>query len=246
MFRCSTFAAITPRGLHPPVPLAGTNGRTIAGARDSARSAGIFPAPIPETPMVTRDRRIDAYIDNAADFARPILIRLRSVVHSACPEVVETLKWRMPSFEYKGLLCGMAAFQQHCTFGFWKHELVVGKGERAAMGSFGRITSLEDLPSKSELTRMVKKAMQLNDDGVKVVREKRAPKAIAMHPALKKALAGNAKARTNFAAFSPSQKREYLEWIAEAKGDDTRQRRLADAVAWIAQGKPRNWKYVKV
>ena len=196
--------------------------------------------------MVTRDPRIDAYIEQAADFARPVLTELRAVIHGACPEVVETMKWRNPSFEYRGLLCGMAAFKQHCTFGFWKHELVVGAArDDGAWGTFGRITSTKDLPSRAAMTRFVKKAMQLNDAGVKVVRAKRAAKpAVPMHPALKQALAGNAKARANFAAMSPGRQREYLEWIAEAKAEATRERRIKDAVAWIAAGKPRNWKYM--
>jgi uncharacterized protein YdeI (YjbR/CyaY-like superfamily) len=197
--------------------------------------------------MVTRDQRIDAYIEKAADFARPILIELRARVHAACPDVVETVKWRNPSFDYKGLLCGMAAFKQHCTFGFWKHALVVGKSDKddEAWGSFGRLTSIRDLPSKTAMTRLIKKAMQLNVDGTRLPRAKAAPKPkVPMHPALKKALAANKKVREQFAAMSPSCQREYLTWIAEAKGEATRERRLRDAIAWIAAGKPRNWKYM--
>jgi hypothetical protein len=197
--------------------------------------------------MVTRDKRIDAYIEKSADFAKPILTELRAVIHAGCPDAVETLKWSHPSFEYKGILCGMAAFKQHCTFGFWKHELVVGKTGKAAeaWGGFGRILSVKDLPAKAEMKRLLQKAMKLNDEGVKVVREKKAPKkAVAMHPAFKKALAANAKARANFEEFSPSKQREYLEWIADAKADDTRERRLKDAIPWIAEGKSRNWKYM--
>lgn len=197
--------------------------------------------------MVTRDPRIDAYIDKSADFARPILTALRAMIHAACPEVVETIKWRQPSFEFHGLLCGMAAFQKHCTFGFWKHDLVVGKTDKAAeaWGSFGRLTSTKDLPSKAAMTKWIKKAMQLNDDGVKVTRRKASAKpAVAMHPDLKRALSANPRAKQQFAAFSPSQQREYLTWIAEAKADATRARRLADAIAWIAEGKQRNWKYM--
>lgn len=199
--------------------------------------------------MGTRDRRIDAYIQKSAPFAQPVLRHLRAVVHAACPEVVETLKWSSPSFEYKGILCGMAAFKQHCVFGFWKHELVLeGLDEKArtAMGSFGRLTSIADLPSKAVLTRHIKKAMALNDAGVKNMRTKTRPKAPArMHPALKAGLERNKKALVTFQAFPPSQKREYMEWIAEAKGEDTRERRLAQAIEWMAQGKPRNWKYMK-
>lgn len=198
--------------------------------------------------MVTKDPRIDAYIEKSAPFAQPILKHLRAVVHEACPEVVETLKWSMPSFEHHGILCGFAAFKKHATFGFWKHSLVVEGDLKAleAMGSFGKLTSLEDLPSKTALKGYVKKAMKLNEEGVQVTRPKRAPKPkIAPPPELLAALAKNKRARATFEAFSPSHQREYVEWIAEAKGEDTKQRRLAQAIEWMAEGKSRNWKYVK-
>ncbi|HEX5052454.1 MAG TPA: YdeI/OmpD-associated family protein [Planctomycetota bacterium] len=198
--------------------------------------------------MVTRDSRIDAYIAKAPDYAKPVLKQLRATIHAACPDVVETMKWRNPSFEHHGLLCGMAAFKQHCTFGFWKHSLVVGASDKAreAWGSFGRMTSVKDLPAKSVMTKLIRKAMKLNVDGVKVVRNKTAPRPkIAMPPALTKALAAHPTAREQFAAFSPSKQREYMEWIGDAKTDATRNRRLEDAIAWIAEGKPRNWKYMK-
>jgi uncharacterized protein YdeI (YjbR/CyaY-like superfamily) len=196
--------------------------------------------------MGKKDARLDAYIKKAAPFAQPILAKLRQRIHAACPAVVETVKWGHPSFEYKGILCGMAAFKQHAAFGFWKHDLVVGKDAKSkeAMGSFGRITSLADLPPAARFTSLVKKAMELNDAGIKVARVKtRKKKPIAMHPDFEKALARDAKARTHFDAFSPSCQREYLEWIGDAKQDATRERRIATAAAWIAQGKPRNWKY---
>jgi uncharacterized protein YdeI (YjbR/CyaY-like superfamily) len=196
----------------------------------------------------TRDPRVDAYIANSAEFAQPILVHLRDVVHKACPQVEETLKWRMPTFMYHGMLCGMAAFKQHCTFGFWKHELVVGKqkaGDRQAMGQFGCITRLADLPSRKMLAGYIKKAMQLNEDGVK------APRATPKHkPAprvpddLAAALKKNRKAAATFAAFSPSNQREYVEWVSEAKREETRSKRLATAIEWLAEGKPRNWKYM--
>lgn len=197
--------------------------------------------------MGTRDPRIDAYIEKSAEFARPILTRLRENVHAACPDVVETLKWSHPSFDYKGILCGMAAFKQHCAFGFWKHALVVEGDTKAdeAMGSFGCLKRVSDLPPRAELTRYVKKAMKLNDDGVKAVRAKTRPKKpIPMHPDLKRAFAQNKQALATFEAFSPSHQREYLEWIADAKADATRTRRLEQAIEWMAQGKPRNWKYM--
>jgi hypothetical protein len=197
--------------------------------------------------MVTRDKRVDAYIENAAEFAQPILTELRARVHAACPDVVESIKWRMPSFEYQGILCGMAAFKKHAVFGFWKHNLVLGDDSKAnmAMGSFGKLVDPDQLPKKAEFARLLKKAMKLNEDGVKAVRNKTAKKKpITMHPSLSKALAGNPKARAHFEEFAPSKQREYMEWISDAKADETRERRLKDAIQWISQGKPRNWKYM--
>jgi hypothetical protein len=195
---------------------------------------------------VTRDKRIDAYIAKAAGFAQPILKQLREVVHEGCPEVEETIKWRMPAFEYKGPLVGMAAFKKHAAFGFWKHKLVVGEDRQTtAMGSFGCLTSLDDLPSRKALVALVRKARKLNDEGVKVVRDKttKGKKRATMHPELKAALARSKKAQATFDAFPPSAKFEYVEWVAEAKGDDTRARRVAQSVEWMAQGKRRHWKY---
>ena len=199
--------------------------------------------------MVTRDKRVDTYIEKAPEYARPILAHLRAVIHSACPDVVETVKWGKPSFDYKGMLCGMAYFKQHCAFGFWKHDLVVegvkGK-ELEAMGSFGRLTSVADLPPKATLARYIKKAMKLNDEGVKVVRAKTVPKkAVPVHPAFKLALERNPKARRTLEAFSPSHRREYVEWIAGAKREETRERRIATAIEWLNEGKPHNWEYEK-
>jgi uncharacterized protein YdeI (YjbR/CyaY-like superfamily) len=197
--------------------------------------------------MGTRDPRIDAYIEKSAPFAQPILEHLRAAVHEACPEVEETLKWRSPSFEHHGILCGMAAFKEHCAFGFWKHALVAGEERSSeAMGSFGRLTSVRDLPKKAELKRLIKRAMQLNEQGIKVERRKTAPrKPLPVPPELKAALAKDKAARAAFEAFSPSHRREYAEWIGEAKGADTRARRLAQALVWIRAGKHRNWKYEK-
>jgi uncharacterized protein YdeI (YjbR/CyaY-like superfamily) len=204
--------------------------------------------------MGHRDPRIDAYIGNAAAFAQPILERLRAIVHEACPDAEETLKWGAPSFMHAGgILCMMAAFKQHASFGFWKHALVMG-GEvprdgmpREGMGSFGKMTSLKDLPPKKELVALIHKAMRLNEDGVKTpgLRKARAPKPLPLAPDdLVAALKKNRQARTTFDGFSPSQQREYVDWITEAKRDETRQKRLAQAIEWLAEGKPRNWKYM--
>jgi uncharacterized protein YdeI (YjbR/CyaY-like superfamily) len=196
--------------------------------------------------MPARDKRIDAYIANAADFAQPILKQLREIVHEGCPEVEETIKWRMPAFEYKGPFVGMAAFKQHAVFGFWKHKLVVGESRNeTAMGSFGCLKSIDDLPPRKTLVALVRKAKKLNDDGIKAVRDKttKGKKRAAMHPELKAALAKSKQAQAAFKAFPPSAQYEYVEWVAEAKGDDTRARRVAQSVEWMAQGKRRNWKY---
>jgi len=197
--------------------------------------------------MPTVDPRIDAYIEKSADFAQPILKHLRALIHKACPDVSETLKWGMPSFEYKGILCGFAAFKQHATFGFWKQPLMESDAfpkNKTAMGSFGRITSLKDLPSGKVMIGLIHQAMELNEKGVKVPRKPAAAKKELVIPAeLDKALAKNKKARAAFDAFSYSHKKEYVEWITEAKTEPTRNKRLATTVEWLSEGKHRNWKY---
>jgi len=196
---------------------------------------------------MTTDPRIDAYIASQPDFARPILAHVRAVVHEACPDVEETMKWSMPTFVYGGgILCGMAAFKQHASFGYWKHALVVGEGEpRDGMGSYGKLTSVKDLPPKKTLLAHIKRAMQLNLDNVKSpAQRKAAPKPPPEAPAdLVAALKKNAAARKSFEGFPPSAQRDYVEWIVEAKREETRAKRLAQAVEWMAEGKRRNWKY---
>lgn len=198
--------------------------------------------------MATKDPRVDAYIAKSADFAKPILKHLRKIVHTGCPQVVETLKWSMPHFDYKGLMCGMGAFKEHCVFGFWKADLILDRDKKSetAMGSFGCIKSLADLPSEKTLIGYVKKAAALNDAGIKAPREttrkKKGPFTVPDYftAALKK----NAKARKTFENFSPSHQREYVEWVAEAKREETRQDRLAKSIEWLSAGKPRHWKYM--
>ncbi len=196
--------------------------------------------------MGQRDKRIDSYINRAAPFAQPILTHLRAVVHAACPEVEETLKWGMPTFMHHGILCGMAAFKQHATFGFWKHSLIVKQRDSKrdeAMGSFGCLTDLSQLPSKRILTGYVKKAMRLNEAGIKVPSKRTPRRALSVPADLRTALARSAKARATFAEFSPGQRREYLEWVTEAKRPETRARRVATTIEWLSEGKHRNWKY---
>ena len=200
--------------------------------------------------MGKKDPRVTAYIAGAQPFARPILTRLRAIVHEACPKAEETIKWGMPTFLYEGMLCGMAAFKAHATFGFWKGALIVdaqGRKVEDAMGQFGRLTSLADLPPRRELAGYVKKAMKLNEDGVAVPRARDAkPKPAPRVPAdLAAALAKNKRAAATFAAFAPSHRREYVAWIVEAKRAGTRARRLATAIEWLAAGKKHNWRYEK-
>ena len=195
--------------------------------------------------MVKTDPRVDAYIDNAAEFARPILAYLRALVHRTCPDVEETLKWGMPTFMHHGMLCGMAAFKQHVSFGFWKHALVVGAGvPRDGMGSFGKVAKLAELPGKAALTGYIKKAMQLNEGGIKIPRGTRQRAPLATPADLATALKKNRKAFATFEGFSPTNRREYIEWIVEAKREQTRTKRLDQTIEWLAEGKVRNWKYL--
>ena len=200
--------------------------------------------------MGKRDDRIDAYIARSAEFARPILTHLREVVHEACPDVEETMKWSFPHFLYKGMMCSMASFKEHCAFGFWKSSLIVEKGGAVekAMGQFGRISKLSDLPSKKVLSGYIKQAMKLNEDGVKsptrMKPKEKTPRELVIPDDLANALRANRAASATFEKFSPSHRREYVEWITEAKTQATRTRRLEQAVQWIAEGKPRNWKYM--
>jgi len=195
--------------------------------------------------VAKKDPRIDAYIAKSPGFAKPILNHLRELVRKGCPDVEETVKWSMPHFDYKGPLAGMAAFKAHCAFGFWKGSLIVPESKEA-MGQFGGITKLADLPKDDVLVGYVRKAVQLNEQGVKVPRPlKHEKKEIPMPADLAAALKKNTKAQATFEGFRPSYKREYLEWITEAKTEETRRKRLDTAIEWMADGKPRNWKYMK-
>jgi uncharacterized protein YdeI (YjbR/CyaY-like superfamily) len=192
------------------------------------------------------DPRIDAYIERKAEFAQPILRHLREVVHAACPECEETMKWSSPHFMYKGqMLAGMAAFKQHATFGFWRGSLVVGKSDEqlTGMGQFGRLTRIEDLPPRKQFEALVKKAMQLTDEGVKPPRDKHKKEAFSVPQDLRAAIDANPAAAATFEGFPPSAQREYVDWVSEAKRDETRAKRLAQTVEWLSEGKRRHWKY---
>ena len=197
--------------------------------------------------MGKKNPRVDEYIAKAPAFAKPILVEIRERVHAACPDVEETIKWRQPSFEYKGLMCGMAAFKEHCVFGYWKAPLVLGAAAEGAnaMGYRDKITSVADLPSKSAFRAHVRKAMELNEAGITVERPVKERKPEIVVPAdFAAAVNKNKKARATFDTFSPSHRREYIEWVTEAKTDATRATRLQQTVEWLAEGKPRNWKYM--
>ena len=196
--------------------------------------------------MGKKDARVDDYIAKAPVFAKPILIEIRARVHAACPEVEEAMKWRQPSFEYKGLMCGMAAFKDHCVFGYWKAPLLGAAADGAnAVGYRDEIRSVADLPPKAVFKAQVKKAMALNDAGINVPKPARAPKAPVEVPEdLAAAVKKNKKAQAAFERFSPSHRREYVEWITDAKTEATRTKRLLQTVEWLAEGKPRNWKYM--
>ena len=199
----------------------------------------------------TRDPRVDAYIAKSPEFAKPILTYLRAVIHQGCPDVVETIKWGTPTFDHMGIMAGIAAFKEYCTLGFWKAPLLmldgkpVSKEMESGAGQFGKLTSIKDLPAKGKLLKLVKDAAKLNESGIAIERKPRqAPKPVTVPADLVKALQKSAKARAAFEAFSPSHKREYVEWIVEAKTDETRKRRLDTAIEWMSEGKPRNWKYM--
>jgi len=199
------------------------------------------------------DPRIDAYIERATAFAKPILIKLRKLIFQACPDAEEMIKWSFPNYEVHGsMLCSMAAFKEHCAFGFWKASLlkdpdgILHLAERNSMGHLDRLSSVKDLPSDKILIAYLKEAALLNKNNIKIARKKSAPgKELAIPKALAAALKKNKKAMVTFEAFPPSQRREYIEWISEAKTDVTLDKRLTTTIEWLEQGKTRHWKYKK-
>lgn len=200
--------------------------------------------------MPEKDKRIDAYIERSADFAKPVLNHLRKIVHKACPNVEETWKWSFPHFDYRGeMMCSMAAFKEHCAFGFWKASLMESKKEftgnnKDAMGHMGKIRSVSDLPSEKEIIRFIKEAMKLNDDGIKLTKKPvKAVKEVKVPEDLSCELYKNKKAMKVFEGFSPSHRKEYIEWINEAKTESTRAKRILNAVDMIEEGKSRHWNY---
>jgi uncharacterized protein YdeI (YjbR/CyaY-like superfamily) len=191
-----------------------------------------------------RDQRVDAYLAGIAPFAKAIVMHVREVAHEACPEIVETLKWGHPSFDHHGMVCGVAAFKAHCVVSFWKAALLGDAGLIRL-----EVKSVDDLPSRRELVSLVRQAAKLNEDGVKGTEKPRKKpsdeRTLKVPDVLTSALRKNKQAQATFDAFSYTNKKDYVEWITDAKSDDTRQKRLDQAVEWMAEGKPRNWKYMK-
>jgi uncharacterized protein YdeI (YjbR/CyaY-like superfamily) len=206
--------------------------------------------------MSKKDPRIDLYIAKAQPFAQPILIHIRELVHKVCPDVEEKMKWSFPHFDYKGeMMCSMAAFKAHAVMGFWKAALMSDPvlsetaASESAMGHMGKLTSLKDLPSDKKLTGYIREAMKLNDDGVKLPPRKAVSEVkkqdLKTPSYLVTALKKNKKAKEAFDNFPYSHRKEYIEWFEDAKTDATRERRLEQGLEWMAEGKSRNWKYMR-
>jgi len=203
--------------------------------------------------MPTIDARIDDYILKSAEFAKPVLNFLRAAIHKACPDAKETMKWGFPHFEYaNSILCSMAAFKKHCAFTFWRGALlpdtdkILTIEKKTSMGHFGSIRSLDDLPSEETIIKYIKEAMALTEKGVKVPKKEKASVSaeIEIPPYFIDALEQNNTALTHFEKLSPSHKKEYVEWITEAKTEATRTKRIATTIEWLQEGKSRNWKYM--
>ncbi len=202
--------------------------------------------------MGQTDKRIDAYIMNALPFAQPILNHIRALVHAACPEVAETMKWSFPHFMYnKEILASMASFKSHAVFGFWKGSVmedpddILSTENRTSMGHLGQLTQLKDLPKDAVMKKYIKQAMKLSEQGVKLPQRQRpaVKTELVMPDYFTQALTKNKNAQKHFEAFNYSSKKEYLEWLEEAKTDATRAKRLATTIEWLEEGKKRHWKY---
>ncbi len=201
--------------------------------------------------MSGKSAHIDAYIERSSPPFRSLCLKLRDLIHEACPDIKETIKWGFPHFEYEGIVCSFATFKEHMSFGFWKGDILddpqgllagVGKTQMGAM----RIETPDDLPPDDVLVTLIKQAVRLNVEGIKVPQPRSSPPGDLQIPAyLLEALAAHPAAKATFEGFSYSNKKEYVEWIASAKREQTRRQRLETALEWMAEGKPRNWKYMK-
>ncbi len=204
--------------------------------------------------MAKKDKKVDAYIAKSADFAKPILKYFRELVHQSNPEMEEKIKWGFPHFDYKGMCCSIAAFKEHCAISFWKASLMndpkeiltISRADAASMGHLGKIKTHSDLPSGKTLTAYIREAIRLNEEGISVPKKAKAPaKEVPPTPPFALALKKNKKAWAAFHKFSLSQRNEYTTWVGEAKTEKTSQSRIETALEWLAEGKPRNWKYMK-
>lgn len=201
--------------------------------------------------MGQQDPRVDAYISKANPFAQPILAHLRKLVHQACPDVEETIKWGFPNFDYKGSFCSMTAFKAHCAFRFWKGSLLNNRelfqdNQKEGVRHLGQISSKADLPDDASLLAYIREAKKLNDDGIKLPvdkKKKATAEKIEIPADLKKLLRANPTADKTFTAFAPSHRKEYIQWINEAKTEATRQKRINTTLEWLTEGKSRHWKY---
>jgi uncharacterized protein YdeI (YjbR/CyaY-like superfamily) len=202
--------------------------------------------------MEKHNSKVDEYIEKSQDFAKPILNYIREIVHEFCPETEEAIKWKFPTFMYKNkILCSMVSFKQYCSMGFWLHdEMKTLKNletdvEKTNMFSLGKITKLEDLPSKPQLKKIILEAIELTDMGVKLKKAAPTKTEIEVPEYFKTVLAENKKASEVFEKASPSFRKEYIMWITDAKTETTLNKRMEQALEWISEGKGRNWKYEK-
>lgn len=204
--------------------------------------------------MKNANPKFGEYIAKSADFAKPILTHLRQLIHDTCPDVDEIMKWSIPHFDYKGeMMCILAAYGHHCSFTFWKADLMSDQKLRKnvdpkqPLGYMSKLTSLSDLPSDAGLIAYIKEAMALNENGVKLVikRKTEAPAVIEVPDYFAEKLAANPVAKEIFESKSASFRKDYLVWIIDAKTDATRQKRMEESLEWIAEGKGRFWKYEK-
>lgn len=200
--------------------------------------------------MAKKDPRVDAYISKSQEFAKPILEHFRDLVHKVCPDAEETIKWGIPSFDYKGPYCMIAAFKQHCAVIFWKASLmkdarlIANAKSEVSMGHLRKIRSIKDLPKDKVLISYLKEAAKLNKEGAKLPPRSKAKKELAVPESFSKAIKKNRKATETFKNFSHSKKKDYVDWVTEAKTDETRKKRIATSIEWLAEGKQRNWKYI--
>ncbi|MFN3916173.1 MAG: YdeI/OmpD-associated family protein [Flavobacteriales bacterium] len=195
--------------------------------------------------------RVDAYITNSAEFAQPILSHFRNLVHECSPETSETIKWGSPCFEYKGMICSMASFKAHCNFSFWKgkelndkHGVLIPVGNTAMM-SFNKIKSINDLPEDSIIKDLIIQAIEQNKKEIPKIQKTKTSKELEMPKFILDALKTNTEIEKTFHNFSYSHKKEYIEWICEAKKEETKSKRVETMLEWLSEGKSRNWKYEK-